>query len=110
VRGGAVSTSRAWLILSEQNLAVQLDRAEFGMDKGFVVLEASGYLVPPVQDPQQRGSDMHRGSCRRRGVVPGYPEQVVALVAGQPQCTGERGEHLLAGLRAAPRCCSSRVQ
>jgi len=33
--------------------------------------------------------------------MPRHVEQVVALVAGQPQRPGERSEHLLAGLWAA---------
>jgi hypothetical protein len=58
-------------------------------------------VVEPVEDPQQRRGDVRRGRHPGRGTPPGHPEQVVPLVAGQPQCPGQRGEHLLARLRPA---------
>jgi hypothetical protein len=59
-------------------------------------------VVEPVEHPQQRRGDVPGGRHRGRGAPPGHPEQVVSLVAGQPQRPGQRGEHRLARLRAAP--------
>jgi hypothetical protein len=58
-------------------------------------------VVEPVEHPQQRRGDVGRGRHPGRGTPPGHPEQVVPLVAGQPQRPGQRGQHLLARLRAA---------
>src|SRR6202035_5364874 len=67
--------------------------AETGQDK-------RGGVVEPVEHAQQRWRYMRRDRGGRGSGVPRQLEQVIALVARQPQRAGERAEHLLAGLRA----------
>ena len=68
--------------------------AELGDDLGGGVVEA-------VEDAQQAGADVLAGRAARGRVVPGEPEQVVALVEREVQSLRDRGDHLLGRLRPA---------
>ena len=59
-------------------------------------------VVQPVEHPHQARVDVVGAQRPLRRVVPGDPEQVVALVQRQPQPAGHGGQHLLRRLRAAP--------
>ena len=76
----------------QRGLAQRL--AQLGDDLGGGVGEA-------VEDAQQAGADVLAGRAPRRRVVPGEPEQVVALVEREVQSLRDRGDHLLRGLRPA---------
>jgi hypothetical protein len=60
VRGSGQHEQRLGLVLGEQHLAVQLDRAELGMDERLVVLEAPGHLVPFPQPGELRARFLQR--------------------------------------------------
>jgi hypothetical protein len=60
-----------------------------------------GRVVQPVEDQQQPGAHVLAGREPGRRLLPGQPEEVVALVLGQPQRTGHRAEHLLGRTRGA---------
>jgi len=60
-----------------------------------------GSVLEPVEHPEQGWADMVRGAQPRRCGVAGQPEQVIALVEGEPQGPRDRAEHLLRRLRAA---------
>ncbi|GAB1332200.1 hypothetical protein ACE1SV_65390 [Streptomyces sennicomposti] len=77
--------------------------------QGFVQVgdDARGGVGQPVQESEERGLHVCRGSVDRRGDRPfGQVEQVVALVAVQAQGSGEGGEGLGRGLHAVLRAAA----
>ncbi|GMA87275.1 hypothetical protein GCM10025868_25250 [Angustibacter aerolatus] len=60
-----------------------------------------GGVLQAVEHPHEPGTDVVVARHPPRRVVPGQPEQVVALVERQPQAAGDRPEHLLRRLRPA---------
>ena len=67
--------------------------AKFGHDLGRSVREA-------VEDAQHAGADVVAPAAPSRWLVPGEPEEVVALFAREVQSLGDGGEHLHRWLRS----------
>lgn len=68
---------------------------------GQVRQHEGGSGVQSVQHPHQRGTEVTGATGTGWRVLAGQTEEVVAFVEGEPQPAGQRGQHLLRGVRSA---------